>query len=89
MSKEHLQYKLTTMGWLRLGGSLKIQVSFAKEPYKREYILQKRPMILGSLPIVAIDDVNMHKEQDNFSVIYMTALVLCKMRCKMKQIFTM
>ena len=73
MSKEHLQYKLTTMGWLRLGGSLKIQVSFAKKPYKRDYILQKRPMILGSLPIVAIDDVNMHKEQNNFSVMYMTA----------------
>jgi len=26
-------------------GSLKLQVSFAKEPYKRDYILQKRPMI--------------------------------------------
>jgi len=24
------------MGWLRLGGSLKLQVSFAKEPYKRD-----------------------------------------------------
>jgi len=30
------------MGWLRLVGSLKLQVSFAKEPYKRDYILQKR-----------------------------------------------
>jgi len=29
--------------WLRLVGSLKTQVSFAKEPYKRGYILQKRP----------------------------------------------
>ena len=29
------------MGWLRLGGSLKFQVSFAKEPYKRDDILQK------------------------------------------------
>jgi len=28
--------------WLRLVGSLKLNVSFAKEPYKREYILQKR-----------------------------------------------
>jgi len=26
------------MGWLRLVGSLKWQVSFAKEPYKRDYI---------------------------------------------------
>ena len=37
------------MGWLRLVGSLKWQVSFAKEPYKRDDILQKRPIILRSL----------------------------------------
>ena len=30
------------MGWLRLVGSIKLQVSFAKETYKRDYILQKR-----------------------------------------------
>jgi len=41
------------MGWLRLVGSLKWQVSFAKEPYKRDDILQKRPMILRSLLIIA------------------------------------
>jgi len=29
------------MEWLRLVGSLKLQVSFAKEPYKRDHILQK------------------------------------------------
>jgi len=28
-----------------LVGSLKLSVSFAKEPYKRDYILQKRPII--------------------------------------------
>ena len=33
------------MGWLRLVSSWKLQVSFAKEPYKRECILQKRPII--------------------------------------------
>ena len=43
----------TDMGWLRLVGSLKLLVSFAKEPYKRDYILQKRPIILRSLLIVA------------------------------------
>jgi len=32
------------MGWLQLVGSLKLQVSFAKEPYKRDVILQKRPI---------------------------------------------
>ena len=41
------------MGWLRLVGSLKLQVSFAKEPYERDYILQERPIILRSLRIVA------------------------------------
>jgi len=39
------------MGWLRLVGSLKLQVSFAKEAYKRDDILQKRPIILRSHPI--------------------------------------
>jgi len=41
------------MGWLRLVGSLKLQVSLAKEPYKRDDILQKRPIILRSLLFVA------------------------------------
>ena len=31
----------------------KIEISFAKEPYKRDYILQKRPVILRSLLIEA------------------------------------
>jgi len=37
--------KTWDMGWLREVGSLKLNVSFAKEPYKRDYILQKRPII--------------------------------------------
>jgi len=41
------------MGWLRLVGSLKLSVSFAKEPYKKDNILQKRPTILRSLLIEA------------------------------------
>ena len=41
------------MGWLPSVGSLKSQVSFAKEPYKLDDILQKRPTILRSLLIVA------------------------------------
>jgi len=44
---------LGTMGWLRFVGSLKLKVSFAKEPYRRDDILQKRPIILRSLLIVA------------------------------------
>jgi len=41
------------MGWLRLKGSFKLKVCFAKEPYQRDDILQKRPVILRSLLIVA------------------------------------
>jgi len=41
------------MDWLRLVGSLKLQVSFAKEPYKRDDILQKRLLIWRRLLIVA------------------------------------
>jgi len=37
------------MGWLGLVGSLKLYVFFAKETYKRDDILQKKPMILRSL----------------------------------------
>ena len=47
------QFVNLTMGWLRLVGSFKLHVSFVKEPYKRDDILQKRPIILRSLLIVA------------------------------------
>ena len=40
-------------GWLRLVDSLKVWVSFSKEPHKRDDMLQKRPIILRSLLIVA------------------------------------
>ena len=38
-------YTYPSIGWLRLVGSIKLSVSFAKEPYKRDYILQKIPVI--------------------------------------------
>jgi len=41
------------MGWLPFVGSLKLEGSFAKETYKRDDILQKRPIILRSLLIIA------------------------------------
>ena len=41
------------MGWLWLVGSIKVYVSFAKEPYKRDYILQKRLIIESILLTVA------------------------------------
>jgi len=62
--KEHtcmwLAYAHSTMGWLRIVGSLRIKVSFAKEPYKRDYILQKRPIISRSLLIVATPYAHMY-----------------------------
>jgi len=43
----------TSMGWLWLVGSIKLYVSFAKEAYKRDNILQKRRIILSILLTVA------------------------------------
>jgi len=33
--------------------SMRIAYGYAKEPYKKDYVLQKRPIILRSLLIVA------------------------------------
>jgi len=41
------------MGWLRLVGSLKLQVSFAEYSLFYRALLQKRPVILRSLLIVS------------------------------------
>jgi len=41
------------MGWLRIVGSLKLQVSFAEYQLFDRALLQKRLIILRSLPIVA------------------------------------
>ena len=43
----------TGMGWLRLVGSLKSEVSFAEYRLSYRALLQKRPIILRSLRIVA------------------------------------
>jgi len=44
---------ISNMGWLRLVGSLKLQVSFAEYSLFYRALLQKRPIILRSLLIVA------------------------------------
>ena len=44
---------MSDMGWLRLVGCLKIQVSFAKELYKIDLYSAKRPVFLSILLIVA------------------------------------
>ena len=41
------------MRWLQWVGSIKLQVSFAKEPYKRDHILQKSSRLLSILLTVA------------------------------------
>jgi len=43
-----LGYRSALWAWLRLVGSLKLWVSTTKKPYKRDYILQKRPIIEGA-----------------------------------------
>jgi len=48
----------TPMGWLWLVGSIKLQVSFVKEPYKRDSVLQKIPIILSILLTVATPCLN-------------------------------
>jgi len=48
-----LSQKRPDIRWLRFVGSSKSLVSVAKEPYKREHILQKMPIILRCLLIVA------------------------------------
>ena len=42
-------FNLVPIRWLRLVWSIKLQVSFAKETYKKDYILQKRPIISSIL----------------------------------------
>ena len=59
MGEIHEETTKTTIGCLRLVSplkimsSLKLWVSFAKEHYQKDYILQERPVILRSLLIVA------------------------------------
>ena len=53
-----------TMGWLRLVCSLKIHVSFAKEPYQRDDILHKRPIILRR-PLIAATPYHTKRDPEN------------------------
>ena len=45
------EFQMKSAREIRLVGSLKLQVSFATEPYKRDDILQKRSVIVRSLLI--------------------------------------
>jgi len=55
------------MRWLRLVGSIQLLVSFAKEPYKRDDILQKRPVILSIRLIVATPYLDAQRLMDTIS----------------------
>ena len=50
----------TRMGFLWLVGPIKLQVSLTKEPYKRDDILQKRPIIESILLAVATQYLYIH-----------------------------
>ena len=49
----YVTHESYAVGWLWVVGSLKLYISFAKEPYKRDDILQKNPIFLRRLLIVA------------------------------------
>ena len=52
---------LQAMEWHRLPGSIKLQVLFAKKPYKRDAILQKRLTTLSILLTVATPFTKRHR----------------------------
>jgi len=64
-------------GWLRLVGSLKLYVSFAQEPYKRNDIVQKKPIISRSLLIVF--KLNCNNTAHTRTLTY--TLLNCYLRC--------
>jgi len=63
------------IGWLRLVGSFKVKVFFATEPYKRDNILQKSPIILRSLLIVATP--NSFDQGEVYTYIYYIYTFIC------------
>ena len=77
------KYTHSGMGLLRLVGSLKLYVSFAKETYKREYILQKSTTTLRRLLIVATPyDYKSFAWHNSFT--YVTCLIhVCVHVCDM------
>ena len=76
----HRQILKPHIHYLRLVGSLKSQVSFAKKPCKRDYILQKRPTILRSLLIIAT-------QQTEFDALYLLLTILLSAYTYMHMIY--
>jgi len=73
------------MGRLRLVGTLQLFVSFAKEPYKRDDILQKRTMVLRSLLIVATPYPSKRAYANVISALTRTSPCLSLLRYKTKK----
>jgi len=63
---------VTLMGWLRLVGSLKLQVSFAEYSLFYRARLQKRPVILRSLLVVATPYLDIRAGRYMHSTCYYT-----------------
>ena len=74
----------THMGWLRLVGSLKLQVSFAEYSLYYRFFLQKRPIILRSLLIVATPYAKKRRMFETFCCARHLGRALCvsKETCK-------
>jgi len=66
------------MEWLRSVGSLKLYVPFAKKPYKRDDILQKRPIILRSLLVVATPTIHIHICTSTHAYIQAQHVIQCR-----------
>ena len=58
----------TCMGWLRLVGSFKLQVSFAEYSLFYRDLLQKRPIILRNLLVEATPYEDSHSENDAYTL---------------------
>jgi len=69
------------MRWLQLVGSIKLQVSFAKETYRRDAILQKKPIILSILLTVAtpyrLEDTQSLRKRCVFQVVRVLSKDVC------------
>ena len=56
--------KVTGLRWPQLVGSIKLHVSFVKEPYKRDGILRKRPIIDGILSQNTVSFIGLFYKRD-------------------------
>jgi len=70
-SGSHSYGNILHIAWLELVGSIKLKVSFTKEPYKRDAIVPKRHVILSILLTVATPLSLLHSLQVTFSTTFL------------------